>query len=96
MIDHGTVGEMWDRYQRGEQNAFSRVMYTPEGQQMYDELRRKYRRDQEFKETADRYIEEFEKLLAEIARDPVTQRGYLTSDTGKVYTILAHASGRLQ
>jgi hypothetical protein len=34
-------------------------------------------------------------LLAEVARDHATQRGYLTSDTGKVYTILAHASGRL-
>ena len=46
----------------------------------------------------DRYIGDFEKLLADVARtDPnrtVTQ-SYLTSDTGKVYTMLAHAAGRL-
>ena len=28
-------------------------------------------------------------------RDPDAARGYLASDTGKVYTMLAHASGRL-
>jgi hypothetical protein len=95
MIDHDVAAQMWDRYQRGEHSVFNRAMYTPQGQQMFDEIRRKYRRDSEFRQTADRYIEEFERLLSEVARDPASQRGYLTSDTGKVYTILAHAAGRL-
>jgi hypothetical protein len=29
-------------------------------------------------------------------RDSVLARTYLTSETGKVYTMLAHASGRLE
>ena len=95
MIDHDVAAQMWDRYQRGEHNVFNRAMYTAQGQQMFDEIRRKYRRDPEFRNTADRYVEEFERLLSEVARDPGSQRGYLTSDTGKVYTILAHAAGRL-
>jgi len=96
MIDRDVAAKMWDRYQAGEQGVFNRSMYTAQGQQMYDEIRRKYRRDDAFRDAAHRYIEEFERLLAEVARDPASQRGYLTSDTGKVYTILAHAAGRLE
>jgi hypothetical protein len=45
----------------------------------------------------DRYINDFEKLLADVARndrDKSLTQSYLTSDTGKVYTMLAHAAGR--
>ena len=45
----------------------------------------------------DRYIAEFERLLEEVSRDDrgqVVARTYLTSETGKVYTMLAHAAGR--
>ena len=55
------------------------------------------RRDGEFKQTVDRYVEEFERLLAEVSRDDrdsMLTKTYLTSETGKVYTMLAHASGR--
>ena len=46
----------------------------------------------------DRWIAEFERLLEEVSRDDrgqVVARTYLTSETGKVYTMLAHAAGRL-
>ncbi|HXL69114.1 MAG TPA: hypothetical protein VN930_10150, partial [Xanthobacteraceae bacterium] len=65
----------------------------------FDEIRRRYRRSAEFRDTVDRYIEEFERLLDQVARDDRGQgltRTYLTSDTGKVYTLLAHAAGRLE
>ncbi len=97
MIDHDAAVELWDRYKRGESNVFTRRLYTIQGQQTFDEIRRKYRGDTEFKQTVDRYVEEFERLIAEVSRD---ERGsalantYLTSETGKVYTMLAHASGR--
>ncbi len=97
MIDHDAAVELWDRYRRGERNVFSRRLYTIEGQQAFDEIRRKYRREGEFKHTVDRYVDEFERLLAEATReerDPALARSYLTSETGKVYTMLAHASGR--
>jgi hypothetical protein len=64
---------------------------------MFDEVRRKYEGDPEFKATVDRYVEEFERLIAEVSRDSrdkTVANGYLTSQTGKVYTMLAHASGR--
>jgi len=48
-------------------------------------------------QTVDRYVSEFERLLDEVSRDDrgqVVARTYLTSETGKVYTMLAHAAGR--
>ena len=59
----------------------------------------RYRSDREFKQTVDRYISEFERLLEDVSRDDrgqVLVRTYLTSETGKVYTMLAHASGRFE
>ncbi len=97
MIDHDAAADLWDRYKRGERNVFTRRLYTLQGQQAFDEIRKKYRADREFKQTVDRYIGEFERLLDEVARDDrgqVVARTYLTSETGKVYTMLAHAAGR--
>jgi hypothetical protein len=97
MIDHDAAVELWDRYRRGESNVFTRRLYTLQGQQTFDEIRRKYGRDEEFRQTVDRYVEEFERLLAEVSRDDrdsMLTKTYLTSETGKVYTMLAHASGR--
>ena len=97
MIDHDAAAELWDRYKRGERNVFTRKLYTMQGQRAFEEIRRKYRGDREFMQTVDRYVAEFERLLDEVSRDDRSQmvaRTYLTSETGKVYTMLAHAAGR--
>ena len=97
MIDHDAAAELWDRYKRGERNVFTKRLYTMQGQKTFDEIRKKYRGDREFKQTVDRYIGEFERLLEEVSRGDrgqVVARTYLTSETGKVYTMLAHAAGR--
>ncbi len=97
MIDHDAAADLWDRYKRGERNVFTRQLYTMQGQQAFEEIRRKYRGDRDFMRTVDRYIAEFERLLEEVSRDDrgqVVARTYLTSETGKVYTMLAHAAGR--
>ena len=98
LMDRNLAAEMWDRYQRGESKAFTKRLYTPAGQKAFDEVARKYRADRGFKQTVDRYITEFERLLDEVAREdrgPQALRGHLTSETGLVYTLLAHAAGRL-
>ena len=97
MIDHDAAAELWDRYNRGERNVFTRKLYTMQGQKAFEEIRRKYRSERGFQRTVDRYIGEFERLLEEVSRDDRGQavaRTYLTSETGKVYTMLAHAAGR--
>src|SRR6202795_1823268 len=98
LMDRNLAAEMWDRYQRGESKAFSKRLYTPAGQKAFDEVARKYRADRGFKQTVDRYIAEFERLLDEVAREdrgPQALRGHLTSEPGLVYPLLAHAAGRL-
>ena len=99
MIDHDAAAELWERYKRGERNVFTRRLYTLQGQKTFEEIRKRYRADREFKSTVDRYIGEFERLLNEVSQDErgqATARSYLTSDTGKVYTMLAHAAGRFE
>ncbi|MGC1356132.1 MAG: hypothetical protein WA851_10135 [Xanthobacteraceae bacterium] len=97
MIDNGAAAELWERYKRGERGLFNRRLYTPQGQRAFDEIRRKYRGDPEFRQTVEQYIQEFERLLEDVSRGErggAVARTYLTSDTGKVYTMLAHAAGR--
>jgi hypothetical protein len=98
LIDNAAAVEMWDRWRRGDKGAVSRRLYTEAGQQAFDELRRRFRADPQFRETTTRYMQEFERLLAKIGhgdREGSQWRAYLLSNTGKVYTILAHASGKL-
>ncbi len=97
MIDHDAAAELWERYKRGERNLFNKRLYTPQGQKAFEEIRRKYRADPEFRQTVEQYIHEFERLLEDVSRGDrgaAVARNYLTSDTGKVYTLLAHAAGR--
>ena len=97
MIDHDAAAELWDRYKRGERNVFTKRLYTLQGQKTFEEIGKRYRGDREFKQTVDRYIAEFERLLEEVSHDDrgsMMARTYLTSETGKVYTMLAHAAGR--
>jgi archaellum component FlaC len=98
-IDHDASVELWQRYQRGERDIFTRRLYTIKGQKTFDDIQAKYAREPEFKKAVDRYMADFEKLLSDVSKnDPsnVIGQSYLTSDTGKVYTMLAHASGRLK
>jgi hypothetical protein len=97
MIDHTAAAELWDRYKRGERNVFTHKLSIMQGERAFEDICWKYRSDREFMQTADRYIAEFERLLDEVARDDrdeTVARSYLSSEIGKVYTILAHATGR--
>lgn len=97
-IDQRVAAELWQRYQSGERGIFSRSLYTPNGQLTFDEILQRYNTDPEFMHTVDRYLNDFERLLREAdQKDPRGQlvQNYLTSETGRVYLLLAHASGRL-
>jgi hypothetical protein len=97
-MEHAALGEAWRRYQAGEQAVFSRRIYTLSGQGTYDDVRKRIQRDADFATTAATYMSEFEHLLQQAAAAPNPAQAaldYLLSDRGKVYTMLAHASGRL-
>ncbi|MGU3466564.1 hypothetical protein ACLBXO_17080, partial [Methylobacterium sp. C33D] len=97
MIEHRTAVDLWERYRRGEPNLFDPRIYTPQGRATFSEIQRRYRTDAEFRRSVDRYVSEFERLLGDVVKndsDAKRTDAYLTSETGKVYTMLAHASGR--
>jgi hypothetical protein len=98
-IDQRTASDVWYRFRSGDRGALGRHIYSLDGQATFDEIARRYDRDADFRGTVDRYISDFERLLGEAeASDPDGRmlQNYLVSETGRVYLLLAHASGRLR
>jgi len=98
-IDHRTAAEVWQRFRSGERGVLGRHLYSHDGQVTFDEIARRYDRDGDFRGTVDRYLTDFERLLGEAeATDPEGRmlQNYLTSETGRVYLLLAHASGHIR
>jgi hypothetical protein len=98
-MDRRTAEELWDRFRAGEHGVLGRHIYSPDGQATFDEVNRRYDRDPDFHATVDRYIADFERLLAEADQsDPEggVARYHMGKETGRVYLLLCHASGRLR
>ena len=97
IIDRDATVELWERYQRGERNVFTRRLRSLEGVQLRDEIRRNFASSSDFADSVKRYIADFEVLMLEVSRRRDGSRqaeSYLNSDVGRVYTILAQATGR--
>ena len=98
LVVHEQAVDAWDAYLRGDAEPFSRPLYSRRGAETFDEVRRRYEREGQFRSIIDAYIAKFEELLREVAprdRDASISRSILASEEGKVYTLLAHASGRI-
>ena len=90
--------ELLKRYRNGERNVFARRLAGSLGSEHLQMIAQKHRTDREFRDTVDRYVQQFEALLEHTARndrDNVLVETYLASQTGKVYMTLATATGRL-
>ncbi len=97
-LDATTASAIWSRFRTGQRGIMVRSIYTSDGRAAYDSVQRRYRAENDFRQTVDRYMLDFENLLREAdARDESgsSAQGYVTSDSGRVYLFLAHASGRL-
>jgi hypothetical protein len=97
VLDHEAPADLWNRYKAGERNVFTRRLYNLRGQRTFDDIRKKYSVEPEFRDVVDRYVDEFEGMIENVGkndRDNILTQTYMTSDTGKVYLMLAHASGR--
>ncbi len=99
LVDSAGAAEVWERWRQGDTTgAVSRRLYTAAGQQAFEDIRRRLRAEPAFRDSVTRYVGEFERLLAKIGqndRDGAQSRAAMLSDSGKVYMLLAHASGRL-
>ena len=96
-LNDGSYAELYERYRRGDRDIFVRRLYARRDNGVMDELRRKYRSDNELRSAVDRYMDEFEGLLGEIAaqdHDGTMRQMYLTSEPSKVFAMLAEVTGR--
>ena len=97
-LDPTTATTIWSRFQAGQRGFMVRSIYTPESRNLFDGIARRYHSDNDFKQLVDRFLNEYEKELSQAdARDPSggNSQRLIQSDTGRVYLVLAHASGRL-
>ncbi|MCF6199956.1 MAG: hypothetical protein L3J67_11300, partial [Hyphomicrobiaceae bacterium] len=97
-LDSHTAALAWNRSQSGERNVFSQRLYTPEGQKTFEQITQRYHDDDGFRNTVEKYVNDFEGMLNEAdEKDPSGRivQNYITSETGRAYLMLAHISGRL-
>jgi ABC-type transporter Mla subunit MlaD len=97
-LDPATAAAIWQRLRSGQRGVMVRSIYGNEGRAVFDDISHRCRNDGELSRTVSRYLGDFERIVAESdARDPSGRlsHGQLVSDTGRVYLLLAHASGRL-
>ncbi len=98
-VDEDVAVEVWRRYNQGEHGIVSRNIYNREGQATFEQVKRRYENDTTFRHIVDRYLTDFERMLQDAKKaDPKgrTMQSHLTSETGRIYLVLGHASGRLR
>ena len=97
-LDPTTAAAVWSRFQAGQRGFMIRSIYSPESRKLFDSVARRYRSDDAFRAMVNRFLDQFQnELTLSDQRDPSgqTSQEQVTSDTGRVYLVLAHASGRL-
>lgn len=89
----------WQAYMRGDYGVFTRRAVKLLPSQQAELVHGLYRQDADFRETANRYIHDFESMLRVVL---ATRNGHqmavtlLSSDIGKLYVALAQATERLR
>ena len=94
LIEKEAAAELWVKRRSGVISPLS--LYTADGQRTFEDIRRRYRADPAFQDWVNKYVGEFEHLLAKIGQtDGDDRRKAMLSDAGKVYLMLAHAAERI-
>ena len=94
LLNRDLSEELWRRYYKGERGLFTRKLID---QRDLDKIRGKYQEDGEFRDFTDRYIAEFERVLAGakgVEHEELLTSAFVTADIGKVYLLLREAVGK--
>jgi hypothetical protein len=89
--------EVWQRLKAGDGAAVARRLPKLRDRQGALAILKRYEKDPRFQALADRFMAGFERLLAEAgAADPAhgLSAVFLTADVGRLYLVLARATGR--
>jgi len=90
--------DLWKRYRNGERNVFTKRLAGLKGKETHTRIADRYQSNAEFRDDADRYMAQFETMLSDASDqnpDGLLAETYMSSDTGKVYALLAEATGRI-
>ncbi|MCC3860793.1 hypothetical protein [Pseudemcibacter aquimaris] len=96
-LDGDIPKELWDKYISGDKNLFIRRIKKHIGKKTTAELRKHYLEDRDFRMNTDSFLQLFEEMLGTFTEnsDDLYRETLVTSDVGKVYFVLADATGRL-
>ena len=97
LVDQAAAVELWRTYRSGLKTKVSEAVYNDNGE-AFRQISGLYSTDLSFKANVDRYITDFDRLLNDAeAKDPAGNLStkHLTSEGGRVYLLLMHASGRI-
>lgn len=97
-VDTATASTIWNRIRAGQRGVMVRSIYAPEARALFDGIVNKLQSDSDLAGLVNRYLNDFENIVAEAdRRDPSGRAAHteLISETGRVYLFLAHAAGRL-
>lgn len=96
-LDDDLPQDLWDSYIGGDRNIFIRKIKKHIGKKTTYAIREQYKRQSEFRDHVDSFIDIFEELLDTFTHstDDLYRETMLSSDLAKVYFALAEASGRL-
>ncbi|MEO1281925.1 MAG: hypothetical protein AAFV69_09340 [Pseudomonadota bacterium] len=90
--------DIWNRLRSGQRGFMSPGLYTAEGHKAFVEISQRHATDANLQQRITKYLSDFEGSLrhaeqSDASGAAVSQQ--LVSEGGRVYLILAHASGRL-
>jgi hypothetical protein len=97
-LDGATAAVIWQRLRAGQRGIMVRSIYSAEGRNVFDEVARRYPSDPNLQATINQYISDFERILRDTESRDTSGRlaqSHMTSTMGRVYLLLAHASGRI-
>jgi hypothetical protein len=97
-IDGKLPSDLERRYAAGEQHVYTHRLYQGRGKKMLELLVDRYEHERLIRDRIDLYVGLFERLLDTVSETPQGEQlvdACLASESGKLYLMLAQASGRL-
>jgi hypothetical protein len=92
MIRNTATAEVIARFARGERDALSKKLYTPEGLAFFEMISSRYLDEWSYRQVIDAFIAGFERSTSKASADEL--QSYLSRPAGLIYLMLVHASGR--
>ena len=98
-IDGKLPSDLERRFDRGEHHVYTHRLYQGRGKKMLDLLTERYQNERLIRSRIDAVVTLFERLLDTVAATAQGEQlvdACLASESGKLYLMLAHASGRVE